>query len=501
MTVSHSLILDGHRTLTPSDLESAAHPFALTLSESTRSAVTRCAEFVRVQAATGRPIYGITTGFGPLVTHPASSDLEVQGIGLLNHLRAGQGEVLAPRIVRAMLLARTWALGKGHSGAHLDVLETLAASLGTTFAPVVPEWGSVGSSGDLAPLAHAAGALCGDGEAFLGTERLPASVALERAGLRPLYLRGRDALALVNGTSLSAAASALAVCSARASIRVALELSALLVESVGASAEFTDPDLLKASGHQAALSTTETLRTLLDGASVRNAPALQEPYTLRCVPQLVGAVEATVQHVERVVIAELNGVSDNPVFFPDSEKVVHGGNFFGQQVAFAADALNVALTQLGNLAERQLDLLLDPVRSGGRPLMLSAQPGAQSGLAGVNLAATSIVGSMRRYATPSSIQSLPTNGHNQDVVSFGTQAALEALRQSERLQLVQGSLALGLRQAAYLGAPAPTSAAGSALLAFLCNVVPPVDPDRPLSADVRRLATQLPHWRGETSAE
>ena len=199
--------------------------------------------------------------------------------------------------------------------------------------------------------------------------------------------------------------------------------------------------------------------------------------------------------------AELNGVSDNPVFFPDTAQVIHGGNFFGQQVAFAADSLNIALTQLGNLAERQLDLLMDPGRNGGRPLMLSAQPGAQSGLAGVNLAATSIVASMRRYATPASIQSLPTNGHNQDIVPFGTQAALEALRQSERLRLVQASLALGLRQAAYLGGPAPTSRAGTSLLAFLCERTPPVDPDRPLAEDVQRLAMQLPRWQMQSSTE
>jgi tyrosine ammonia-lyase len=175
-------------------------------------------------------------------------------------------------------------------------------------------------------------------------------------------------------------------------------------------------------------------------------------------------------------------------------------------VAFAADALNLALTQLANLAERQLDLLMDPTRNGGLPLLLSAKPGAQSGLAGVNLAATAIVASMRRYATPASIQSLPTNGHNQDVVPFGTQAALEALRQSERLALVQASLALGIRQAAYLGAPSPTSAAGNSLLERLSVWVAPVDPDRPLGEDVRRLARALherqraapPPLRGES---
>jgi len=500
-TDSLSLVLDGQRTLTPPDLEAAAQPLSVSLSDDARAAVARCAEFVRTHGASGKAIYGLSTGFGPLVTHPASSDPETHGIGLLNHLRAGQGDVLAPRVARAMLLARAWTLGKGHSGVSAEVLDVLAASLGTRFAPAVPEWGSVGASGDLAPLAHAAGTLCGEGEAFLGDERLPARVALERAGLRPLRLRGRDALALVNGTSLTAAAAALAVGAARASLAVALELTGLLVESLGASSEFTSPELLSLSGHASAHTTARRLAALLDGSTPRSGRPLQEAYTLRCVPQLVGAVEETLRHVERVVTAELNGVSDNPVFFPDTGQVIHGGNFFGQQVAFAADSLNLAVTQLGNLAERQLDLLMDPGRNGGLSLMLSARPGAQSGLAGVNLAATSIVASMRRYATPASIHSLPTNGHNQDIVPFGTQAALEALRQTERLQLVQASLALGLRQAAYLGAPAPTSSAGAALIAFLCQCSSPVDPDRPLAEDVRRLATQLPRWRARSSTE
>ena len=232
-TESRGLVLDGHRALTPADLEAAAGPLRVTVSESARAAVVRCAEFVRAQGASGKPIYGFSTGFGPLVTHAASFDPETHGIGLLNHLRAGQGDFLAPRVARAMLLARAWTLGKGHSGVSAEVLDLLVASLGTGFAPAVPEWGSVGASGDLAPLAYAAATLCGDGEAFLGEERLPARLALERAGLRPLRLRGRDALALVNGTSLTSAAAGLAVSSARASVGVALALTGLLVESLG----------------------------------------------------------------------------------------------------------------------------------------------------------------------------------------------------------------------------------------------------------------------------
>lgn len=486
-----ALVFDGRRQLKPTDLEAAAHPLVLSFSMSARTRVERCAQFVMEYLLAGNAIYGMTTGFGPLVSFKASADGDEQGMGLLNHLRTGQGDMLAPAIARAMLLARAWSLAQGHSGVSVEVLDALSAVLAIPWAPAVPEWGSVGASGDLAPLAHAAGALCGEGEAFLSGERLSAATALERGRVRPLHLRGRDALGLVNGTSLTAAAAALAVASAARATSIALELTALLVETLGATAEFAAPALLKVAGHRAGHRVALRLEAMLQGSTAKRDRPLQEAYSLRCVPQLVGAVQATVEHAEQVITADLNGVSDNPVFFPDENSVIHGGNFFGQQVAFAADALNLAVTQLANLAERQIDLLLDPSRNGGLNLLLSARPGAQSGLAGVNLAATAIVASMRRYATPASIQSLPTNGQNQDVVPFGTQAALEALRQCEKLALVQASLALALRQAAYLGAPVPTSAAGSSLLERLSAWVSPVNPDRPLSEDVRRLAHAL----------
>lgn len=492
VTDGGTVVFDGKRRLSAWDLERAEAPLALELSAEARAAVERCARFVAAQKDSGKPIYGMTTGFGPLVAFDAAPTSGEQGGGLLNHLRAGQGELLSPRVARAMLFARVWSLSRGRSGVQPGIIDALRAALATSFAPGVPEWGSVGASGDLAPLAHAVGALRGEGEAFLGRERMAAAAALERARLKPLELEGRDALGLVNGTSLTAAAAGLAVCSAQRAVGIALELTALLVETLGAQAGFSDPDLLAASGHPSAERVARALQSRLEGSTATGEKRpLQESYSIRCVPQLVGAVAASVDHVEAVVTADLNGVSDNPVFFPEQDKVVHGGNFFGQPVAFAADALNVAMTQLGNLAERQLDLLMDPHRNGGLPLLLSARPGAQSGLAGVNLAATSTAAAMRRYATPSSIQTLSTNGHNQDIVPFGTQAALEALRQSERLSWIQASLALGLRQAAFLGAHLPSSRAGSALLRWLSDRVAPVDPDRPLGTEVAALARAL----------
>ena len=205
-------------------------------------------------------------------------------------------------------------------------------------------------------------------------------------------------------------------------------------------------------------------------------------------PQLLGAAEDALRHVDGVVAADLGSVSDNPLFFPDDDVVVHGGNFFGQPAAFAADLLSMVVAQVGNLAERQLDLLVDPHRNGGLPPMLAAGPGRQHGLQGVQLASTALIAEIRRDTMPASMQSIPTNLHNQDVIPLGNQAALRALDQARLLRLIVGSLAVGLRQAAYVGARPPTAPGCAEVLAALVAAVPPIDPDRPLEDDVRRAA-------------
>jgi histidine ammonia-lyase/tyrosine ammonia-lyase len=215
---------------------------------------------------------------------------------------------------------------------------------------------------------------------------------------------------------------------------------------------------------------------------------LQEPYSIRCSPQLLGAAEDALRYVDGVVAADLGSVSDNPLFFPDDDVVVHGGNFFGQPAAFAADLLTTVMAQVGNLAERQLDLLVDPHRNGGLPPMLAAGPGRQHGLQGVQLASTALIAEIRRDTMPASMQSIPTNLHNQDVVPLGNQAALRALDQARLLRVLVGSLAVGLRQAAYVGARPPTAPGCAEVLAALVAAVPPIDPDRPLEDDVRRAA-------------
>jgi histidine ammonia-lyase/tyrosine ammonia-lyase len=504
LTPTDTVTLTG--PLNAAALRRAALPLTVTVDEAARARVARGRRLFhalrRGPRGADRRIYGADTGFGALVGYAGRTDDADQCDNTLAHLGAGQGPDLPPGIVRAALLLRTRSLAQGLSGVSPEVVDRLAAMFATTFAPAVPRYGSVGASGDLIPLAYAAQALRGRGHAYVDGDRMPAGEALTAAGLHPLALDGRDALALVNGTSVTTAATALALDAVRAAHRALTALTCLLTDLLGCDTGFLDADLLRAYGHPGAVDVGGRMRRTLAGGTPSGTRPLQEPYSIRCAPQLLGAAEDALRHVDGVVAADLAGVSDNPLFFPapgpgpgtddvGEGKVVHGGNFFGQPAAFAADLLASVTAQLGNLAERQLDLLVDPARNGGLPPMLATEPGVQHGLQGVQLAGTAFVAEIRRAATPAGMQSLPTNLHNQDVVPFGTQAALRAHDTAELLGLLCGSLALGLRQAAHVGARRPTAPGCAELLAALADAIPPVDPDRPLDSDVRTAARLL----------
>jgi histidine ammonia-lyase/tyrosine ammonia-lyase len=478
------------------DLHRAAGPLAVLVGPTVRARVDRGRKYLRaVLADDERPVYGAKTGFGALVGFAGRADEADQCDNTLAHLGAGQGPDLPAGIVRASLLVRAWSLAQGVSGVSGHVVDGLAAMFATTFVPAVPRYGSVGASGDLIPLAYATQALRGRGHAYVDGERLPADEALRRTGLSPLSLDGRDALALVNGTSVTTAATTLALDHVRASHRAIQDLTCLLVDVLGADPGFLDPRLIAAYGHAGAVAVADHMRGVLAGTEPSGTRPLQEPYSIRCSPQLLGAAEDALRYVDGVVAADLAGVSDNPLFFPDDDLVAHGGNFFGQPAAFAADVLAMVTAALGNLAERQLDLLVDPVRNTGLPPMLAAGPGRQHGLQGVQLATTALVAEIRRAATPAGTQSLPTNLHNQDVVPFGTQAALRAVEVADLLRLLCGSLALGLRQAVHVGGRRPTAPGCAALLDALAAAIEPVDPDRPLDADVRVAAEVVTGFR------
>ncbi|GIM94944.1 hypothetical protein Ato02nite_067370 [Paractinoplanes toevensis] len=359
--------MDLAAALTPADLTAARHPVTVTLGEDQRGEIRAGREFLGKVLGDDRAVYGSTTGFGALVGYAGRDDLRDQADNTLAHLGAGQGPDLDPGLVRATLLVRARSLAQGASGVSPHVVDALIAMLGTTFAPAVPRYGSVGASGDLIPLGAAAQALRGRGHAYLNGVRMPAADALDRAGLRKLPLDGRDALALVNGTSLTTAALALATVEIRKAHRAAQDLTCLLVELLGCDPQFLDERLIARYAHPGAVTVAATMRAALTDTRETGTRPLQEPYSIRCSPQLLGAAEDALRYIGQVIAADLAGVSDNPLFFPGDDTVVHGGNFFGQPAAFAADLLTSVAAQTGNLVERQLDLLVDPHRNGGLP--------------------------------------------------------------------------------------------------------------------------------------
>jgi tyrosine ammonia-lyase len=470
------------------DLRHARAPVTVVISAEVRDRVANSRAFLGKVLGDDRAVYGNTTGFGALVGYAGRSDQADQADNTLAHLGAGQGPDLDPAVARAAMLVRAWSLAQGASGVSPHVIDALVAMLATTFVPAMPRFGSVGASGDLIPLGAAAQALRGRGHAYVDGLRMPAADALRSLNLTPLPLDGRDALALVNGTSLTTAATSLALDSVRASHRVVQVLSCLLADLLGCDTQFLDERLIELYNHPGAVDVAAAMRRMLAGSVPSGTRALQEPYSIRCAPQLLGAAEGALRYVDGVVEADLGSVSDNPLLFPGDDLIVHGGNFFGQPAAFAGDVLSMVTAQLGNLAERQLDLLVDPVRNGGLPPMLAAGPGRQHGLQGVQLASTALIAEIRRDAMPASMQSLPTNLHNQDVIPLGTQAALRALDQARLLRLICGSLALGLRQAVHVGARTPTAPGCASVLDRLAEAIPAIDPDRPLEDDVRRAA-------------
>jgi histidine ammonia-lyase/tyrosine ammonia-lyase len=439
----------------------------------------------------GAPVYGVTTGFGPLHEYDSDSPTD-HGNGLLAHLATGTGDLADPTVVRAMMIARLQALAQGHSAIRRSTFDAVVALLHENVVPAVPEIGSLGASGDLTPLAHVARACTGDGR-VLGEDGTPidAADALDRAGLAPVSLDARDALALVNGTSFMTGAAALAVARGRRLLERAEALTGWAYRLLGCSLEALDPRLHKARGHEGQIDSAAAIRkeATRDGPAERDERPLQEVYSLRCAPQVLGAARDQLAHARSLVETELNGVNDNPVIDPEAPAALHGGNFQGQQVAFAADALNEALTQIGVLAERQIDVLLSSGSDVDAPPLLAWDPGPTSGLAGAQLTATALVAELRQNAQMAATSSIPTNDDNQDVVSMGALAARTAHEQTEHLAPILAVLGMALAQLTHLRAegradgPAPPPP----------DWMPPFDPvieDRALRHEIEQIATQ-----------
>lgn len=397
----------------------------------------------------GREIYGLTTGFGPFVVNSAAEGCE-HGAGLIAHLGAGWGPIAPREVVRAALIVRAQTIAQGMSGIEQRAAEAVCDLLAHDVTPAVPAVGSVGASGDLIPLSHCARAITGDGFAIDDRgERIPASLALQQNGLSPLKLSGRDALAIVNGTAFSCGYATIALARAERLLECAERLTGYAYRTLGARSQAIDPRYHEARGHAGQIRAADAIHREASrfGAFEDDSRPLQEVYSIRCAPQMIGAARDQLEYAADLIEREINGVNDNPLVWTNGEPdVIHGGNFQGQQLAFACDAINNALVQVAILAERQLDVVLNPEFNGGAPLLLAWDPGPCAGMAGAQITATAITAEMRHHGGSCATTSMPTNGRNQDIVSMCTLASRVAHAQTERLAAVLGILCIGIER-------------------------------------------------------
>jgi histidine ammonia-lyase len=480
------------RGLEPRDVVAVARNGApVSLADDARDEMIASAAIVERLAASPEPVYGVSTGFGSLATTPIPStrrkDLQ---LALIRSHAAGMGPPVEQEVVRAMMLLRARTLAMGYSGARPEVTETILALLNAGLTPVVPEHGSLGASGDLAPLAHCALALLGEGEVF-GRDggRLAGAEALAAAGIEPISLTAKEGLALINGTDGILGMLVLAIEDVRRLVRVADLTAAMAVEALLGTDRAFAGDLMALRPQPGQATSAANLRRLLDGSPVvashrHDDPRVQDAYSLRCAPQVNGAVRDTLAHAERVAEAELASAIDNPMILPDG-RVESSGNFHGEPVAFACDFLAIASAELGAIAERRTDRLLDAGRSYGLPPFLAEDPGVDSGLMLAQYTQAAMVAENRRLASPASVDSLPTSAMQEDHISMGWGAARKlraSLANLDRVLAVElACAARGLELRAPLE---PARGTGAALAALRAAGVPGPGPDRWLAPEL-----------------
>lgn len=414
----------------------------IAVSGEARAAVDEGAQAVRDLLASGRAVYGINTGFGKLAqTRIAASELEeLQKRLVLSHA-CGVGAPLPRRVVRLMMALKIASLGQGNSGIQWRTIEAIEALLKAGVDPVIPSQGSVGASGDLAPLSHLAAVLMGVGEAEYGDERMPAAKALERAGLEPLVLGPKEGLALLNGTQFSTACALAGLFEAETAFRTALVAGALSVEAAKGSTAPFDARIHAVRGHQGQIDAAAAYRALLDGSAIVASHAgcekVQDPYCLRCQPQVMGAALGVLRQAAHTLEVEANAVTDNPLIFAEGPDAISGGNFHAEPVAFAADMIAMAVCEIGSISERRLALLMDPVLS-GLPAFLTPAPGLNSGFMIPQVTAAALVSENKQRAMPASVDSIPTSANQEDHVSMAAHGARRLLDMTANLHAVIG---------------------------------------------------------------
>lgn len=459
------------------------------LDPACRAAIERSAATVARIVARGEPVYGINTGFGKL----ASVRIEIDDLAtlqrniVLSHA-AGVGEPTPVPIVRLMVALKLASLAQGASGVQLTTVMLLEQMIARDVIPVVPAQGSVGASGDLAPLAHMAAVMMGVGEAFTADGRVPALQALTDAGLAPVELGPKEGLALLNGTQFSNANALAALFEADLLFRSALVTGALSTDAARGSDAPFDSRIHALRGHRGQIESADALRELMHGSEIRSSHLIgdervQDPYCLRCQPQVMGAVLDVLRQAATTLRTEANGVSDNPLIFSEDDTALSGGNFHAEPVAFAADMIALAVCEIGSLSERRIAMLVDPALS-GLPAFLTPKPGLNSGFMIPQVTAAALVSENKQRAYPASVDSIPTSANQEDHVSMAAHGARRLLPMIENAVAVVAIELLAAAQGCDFHAPLRSSPALERVRAVTRSAVPHLDNDRHMHPDL-----------------
>ncbi len=467
------------------------------LADTARSRVAAARAVVEKIVADNQTVYGVNTGFGKLSdVRIEPAQLRALQLNLVRSHACGVGPALSETEARAMLLLRANVLASGYSGARAIIIDTLAAMLARGVTPVIPEKGSVGASGDLAPLAHLALTAIGEGEAFYEGERLPSREALDRAGIEPLELEVKEGLALLNGTQAMGAIGALALYRAERLTRLADVAGAMSLEALKGTPVAFDERIHAARPHAGQVAVASHLRSLMEGSEIRqshlnNDPRVQDAYSLRCMPQVHGAVRDALNHARGIVETESGSATDNPLVFSQTGDVLSGGNFHGAPLALAFDYAAIALTDLISITERRIDRVVNPDSNEDLPAFLTRQAGTSSGFMMLQVTAVALLSEAKVLAHPASVDNVPTDGGKEDHVSMGMTAAVKLRAIVDNAELATAIELITAAQALEFRAPLSPGRGVKAAYEVVRKHVTPLESDRSMSADIEAIVRAI----------
>ncbi|MHA2425296.1 MAG: histidine ammonia-lyase [Candidatus Thorarchaeota archaeon] len=502
--------IDGESLTIEDVVNVARHNFEVALDEAARKKMIDSRSVVERAIKEGRTVYGVNTGFGDLADVCIDeNDLAALQVNLIRSHSVGVGDPFPHEVVRGMMLLRANALAKGYSGARVEVVETLLSMLNKDVVPIVPEKGSVGSSGDLAPLAHMVLVMIGEGEAYYQGKRMEGAKAMKKAGISPLILQAKEGVALINGTQPMTSIGVLTIHDALLLLQDATIAAAMSLEALRGTRTAFDRRIHDIRPHEGQSDVADIMRKLLTDSEINQSHAecgkVQDAYSLRCIPQVLGASLDTFRYVRSILETEINSATDNPLVFPDGDKVLSGGNFHGQPIALAMDFLGIALSEIANISERRINRLVNPDLS-GLPPFLTRDGGLRSGLMIVQYTAAALVSENKILAHPASVDSIPTSADQEDHVSMGTIAARKARNILENVVNVIAIEYLCATQGVDLLSPLKPSAPLEAVRKQIRRIVETLDDDRVLHLDIMAIREMMQSgdivgWAKEVSGD